>query len=271
MYSCKRCGHDFVVKGHLKQHLTRQKVCEPILSDVSCDSILQEYFPKKTKPFKCAYCDKTFTQASNRSRHQTTSCQNKPKGDQTKQIGNTSVDIEQILIQEIRSLKQELNEMRTSNNVSQITNPIINIQNNIMINNFGGETYDHLTTDFVKHCLMNQIPGVKTLIEKIHFSDDAPMNRNVRMKSLKKSLVEIKKDDKWVPKDTNEALETMIKKGCAIMNKLYFEDDDMMEKDLNELDNKIQQFLLQIMDTSNQNYYALRRRIMALLIEYSME
>lgn len=276
MYVCKRCGYEFATKSHLKQHLSRQKLCEPVLSNATYADLLEEQFPKKERPFKCTYCDKTFTQASNRSRHQTLSCPKKKAQDAaaTLQLEHKNTPIEQILIQEIRSLKQEINEIiatNTQNIVPQITNPIINIQNNILINNFGGETYDHITSDFVRHCLMNQIPGVKTLIEKIHFSDEAPMNRNVRLKSLKKSLVEIKKDDKWVAKDTNEALETMIKKGCAIMNKLYFEDDDMMEKDLNELDNKIQQFLLQIMDTSNQNYYSLRRRILALLIEYSME
>jgi hypothetical protein len=174
------------------------------------------------------------------------------------------------LIAEIQGLRNEIAELRTtsaanSNNTVQIT-----INNNIQINNFGTESYEHITDEFIKVCMLDRVPGVKNLIEKIHFSEDAPMNRNVRLKSLKNSLLEVKKDDKWVTKDTNEALETMIKKGCSILNQSYYADEQLMERDLTELDNKVQQFLTEILVRDNNNYYALRKRILALVIEYSV-
>jgi hypothetical protein len=175
-----------------------------------------------------------------------------------------------MLIEELKDIRQEIAELRREKSSNQ---SIINAQNiyinNIQVNNFGAETYDHITDEFVRHCLMNKVQGAKSLIERIHFSDEVPENCNVRLKSLKNSIVEVKNNEKWVAKSCNEALETMISKGCNIMNKCYFKDEELMDKDLNELDHRIQGFLLQMMDKNNNNYFDLRKRILVLIKEYS--
>lgn len=62
----------------------------------------------------------------------------------------------------------------------------------------------------------------------------------------------------------------MIRKGFLIMNKCYNDENTWIkEKDVNELDLRIQNFLIEIMDKGNKNYFELRRRILALVIEYS--
>ncbi len=265
-HTCKRCGTDFKAKHHLKQHYQRQVTCEPKVSSQTYEQLLNIDFPKKEKPYKCKYCDKTFTLQSNRSRHQTSCEHNK-----TDEDNEESLRLNTILIEELKDLRQEIAELRReqkgSSNIFHNTQNIY--INNLQINNFGSESYEHITDEFVRKCLMNKISGAKSLIEKIHFSEEAPLNRNVRLKSLKNSLVEVKKDEKWVAKDCNEALDTMITKGCFIMNKCYFKDEELMDRDLNELDNRIQGFLLQMMDKNNNNYFDLRRRILALIKEYS--
>lgn len=138
------------------------------------------------------------------------------------------------------------------------------------MNNFGQEKCDHLSDEFIQKCMLNNNTGVKALIEKLHFSDDVPDNKNIRLRSLKNNLVEVIKNDKWIPKDANEAMDSMIRKGFLIMNKCYNDENTWIkEKDVNELDLRIQNFLIEIMDKGNKNYFELRRRILALVIEYS--
>lgn len=279
-FVCERCGHSFKCKHHLKQHLKRVTMCEPLSSTKTTAELFDENFEPKSKPHKCNYCDKTFSHPSNKSRHQSTCTarsvvEDATNDNQANQVfqQKASEQINMLLVEHLKELRVELAEMRKmqqTNVVNNINNQNITINNNVQINSFGKESYDHISTDFIKSCLMNRLPGVKSLIEKIHFSDEALMNKNVRLKSIKNSLVEVRKDDKWVPKDTNEAVDTMIKKGCFIMNKCYYEDTDIMDRDINDLDNRIQQFLVQIMDNTDNNYYSLRRRILALIIEYSV-
>jgi hypothetical protein len=262
-FSCKRCGTDFKARHHLKQHYQRVIVCEAKETDKTYAQLMEIDFPKVNKPFKCAHCDKTFTQQSNRSRHQTNCTHNndKHKGSDVAILNGMLID-----------LRQEIEELRREKQGSN-TNIVHNTQNiyinNLQVNNFGFESYEHITDDFVKNCLMNKITGAKNLIERIHFSDEAPLNKNIRLKSLKNSMVEVKQDEKWVAKDSNEALDTMITKGCSIMNKCYFNSEELMDRDLNILDSRIQGFLLQMMDRNNNNYFDLRRRILALIKEYT--
>lgn len=117
---------------------------------------------------------------------------------------------------------------------------------------------------------MNNMSGVNSLIERIHFSDDVPENKNVRLRSLKNKLVEVAKDHKWIVKDANEAMETMIKNGCKLLNGYYFnEDTGIQNYDIKEIDTRIQTFLMSIMDRNNQQYFDLRRRILSLIVENS--
>jgi hypothetical protein len=148
-------------------------------------------------------------------------------------------------------------------NSNNVTTNVVNI------NNFGSETYDHLSSDFIKSCLLNHMTGMKELIKQIHFSEEAPQNNNVRVKSLKHELVEVKKDNKWIPTNTHEAMDIMINKGYRVANRYYFDNNnDIRDYDINELDMRIQNFLLTIMDKTNINYFNLRKRILAVILEH---
>lgn len=76
-FACKRFGTEFKSKHHLKQHYQRHIVCDAKNSTQTYAELMELDFPKINKPFKCAHCDKTFTQQSNRSRHQTTCIENR--------------------------------------------------------------------------------------------------------------------------------------------------------------------------------------------------
>ncbi len=253
---CKRCGYVCEYKYLLKRHLTRKIPCKILLEDISIDDLLKELNDDNIdKKYKCEYCDRQFTDQSNKNKHQKI-CKNEI---------NKLKDTISILQEQMSKLQQ--------NNVTTIQQTTIHNHNlNITLNNFGNESYDHIHDDFIKQCIMNNISGVKSLIEKIHFSEEAPENKNIRLKSIKNNLVEISNNSKWIVKDANEAMETMIHKGYHILNGYYYNPEyGLADKDINELDTRIQSFLLSIMDKNNKHYFTLRRRILALLIEHSSQ
>jgi hypothetical protein len=255
-FTCKRCGYDCSNRYLLKRHLGRQTSCIATLCDISVEDLIKDLDENvEAKEYKCKYCDKEFTDSSNRYRHQKICKENTVK----KEIND--------LKETISSLQKQMSNIQTT----QVTNNINTINNsfNITLNSFGNETYDHITDEFIKKCIMNNVTGVKSLIEKIHFSDDAPENKNVRLRSMKNNLVEVSDNQKWVVKDANEAMEAMINKGCKLLNGYYRNPETgLMDYDINELDTRIQTFLLSVIDKNNKHYFALRRRILALIIEH---
>ena len=298
-HQCGRCGDSFTHKHHLKQHYTRQTVCEAKVSTKTYETLLTESFPAKNeKAYKCAYCDKAYTHQPNLSRHRLT-CTAKQAALKAQAIASASTSAQEgaststyvpqdiastsqastsghqvDLLEEIRLLKEEMAEIKRGYVVQSNTNNIT-INNTIQVNNFGGgETYDHIDAEFVKSCLLNNLSGAKNLIEKIHFSEEAPMNNNVRIKSRKNELVEVLKDGKWVAKDKNETLEKMIKMGFRVLHNQFIEDCSNVDyetahEDETRLLETIRAFLVKIRSTHDNTYYELRKRIYALIIEYN--
>lgn len=265
MYECQRCGYSTTDITNFRRHLTRKVACPPKLSQVDILTLQKEYIPEKKEKNLVCSCGKSFASRSGL-------CSHKKKCATPEQVEQNTFEAMKVELKDTikKEIMQEL--AGTSNNiVVNNNNNTTNINNNLVINvnNFGGETYDHITPDFVKTCLMNNVPGLKSLVEKIHFSDDTPCNRNVRHKSFKNKLVEVMKDNKWVVKDAHETADTMIKKGCRIMTRHYFEDEEMQDTDLNVYDQRIQQSLLQMNDRGNPQYFDCRKRILALIAEYT--
>lgn len=243
MFKCDKCAYECEYKYLLLKHQSRKTSCKDI-SD--------------KKKFKCDYCTKTFTENRNKYTHQK-KCKFNIKKDE--------IDILKDTIENLQNQLSEFKNNTTINNITNITNN--NITNNIILNNFGNESYDHISDEFLKKCIKN-VSGVKLLIEKIHFSEEAPENNNIKLKSIKNKLVEVSDNNEWKVQDTNESIEAMIKKGCRVLNKYFVNPESgLLELDINELDNRVQNFLSSIVNTKSNLYFDLRRRILALIIDQS--
>ena len=296
VFTCKRCGYQCDHKSVLLRHLEKKKICIPMIEDVSIEDCIASIQDPEPKPIKCKFCSCQFNHRSNQYRHEK-NCKNKPSN-------YVHLMSPQELRKHVNQLTDELNHMQsqyniltntptnylnstintnntnniTNNNVTNNTNntnnTLQNVGNNnnitIVMNNFGNETYDHIDEEFIKHCILNSITGMRNLIEKIHFSNDAPKNKNIRLKSLKRNMVEVSNDQKWTVKDANEAMETMIKKGCRLMNGVYMNPESgLQELDEKEFEYQLHIELNKILAKDQNLYYDLRRRILALLVSHS--
>lgn len=266
---CKRCELECARHQHLINHLNKKTPCVVKGENIAREVLIQEVIASMTVPkdaskySTCEWCDAEIFK-TNMSRHKKT-CPEKPD----------DIDVLKHQLEELKTKYDNLVQMQGVSSIV-INDNSTNIVNVVNINSFGNENKEHIDDEYVKHCLLNRLQGMKSLLEKLHFSDEAPENKNIRMKSLKKSLVEVKGDDAWVIKDANEAMEMMISKGCSIANKYFIAnkyiinpENGLQEYNLDELDQKIQMFLSDLMSKNTPMYYALRRRMLALIIEHS--
>jgi hypothetical protein len=255
LFTCNRCGFDTEHKHVLIRHLKRKLVCKPTQSDVDVKHQLQQYCKEGTiKKHECSYCGRKIAHASSLSRHQK-QCSNKDLKDEVEHLKQT-----------IQCMQQKIDGLQ------QITNNTTNIENQynqtVILNSFGKETYHHIDNAFLNKCIKNRVDGVNHLVEKIHFSDEAPLNKNVRLRSLKNKLLEVAENNKWIVRATDDVIEEMIRKGCNLMNKYYY-NSELFSKELEELDMTIQNFLINVTDTNDKAHFAAKRRILALIIANS--
>ena len=254
-FHCRRCNFSTEYKHVLVKHLERKKVCDAKHDDVDVVVLLKELQDEKEKPCKCDVCGKPFSHSSSKSRHKKT-CQATTK----QQL--------QLLQETINDMQKQLQSYESQSHTQTTVNNIQNQYNTIILNSFGDESYDHITESFLRKCVQGNVNGVKSLIEKIHFSNDAPENKNIRLKSLKNKLVEVADNEKWVVRDADDAMDCMIQKGGNLLNKYFFE-SDLFAQEIETLDSKIHSFLVDILGKNNNNYFAIKRRILALIIEHS--
>ncbi len=100
--------------------------------------------------------------------------------------------------------------------------------NYILINDFGKENTSYLHSPEVLMKLRNH--GVMKAIHQIHFNDDHVENQNVRLKSLKKSLVEVVQDGHWTPRCMSSVTDEMIKNAFGVITRRYVLDESFREE-----------------------------------------
>lgn len=253
-FTCDRCTAVFSRKAHLVRHLQRKTPCNPTASDVDVDILLSNH-AKPLGNFICEHCNKSFTQNCNRYRHQKI-CQQK----------HTNV--------QQQNTKTPTSTTYVNNNI--VNNNIFNNTLNIIINikSFGEESLDHITNEFIEKCMRSKFEGLKELVQQIHFSSEAPDNRNVRLKSLKNNLLEVVEGNRWVIKDKNDVVDRMIHKSSNIIGECFRKTypldmimDAEREHQVYEDMMSIQSCLSLVCKRSSEEYYKLRRKIHAFIIE----
>lgn len=232
-FTCERCHHDSQFKHNLILHLQRKQECPTTWSNASRESLVGKLTKKpiNENSVTCEGCNKIVHKAG-LARHRK-SC--KGKFVEKDKVIET-------LQKEVAELKHIVNEMRTSSssivptgNVTQTTNNnttingnntqnnIENQQINITINNFGEESTQHLTPEFLRNCILNPTREFKNLITEIHYNPDVPENHNLRFKSSKRNTFEKYITPSWQECDATNTLEELIRKGYRILNAHYME------------------------------------------------
>ena len=230
-FECPRCDFVSTKKANFIQHINRKSQCNPSKADVSLDEMKALYKNNKKIQICCDKCSKVFNYQSNLSRHKKT-CTVKTD------LQRTNNDNTEML----KTILQEIQKMQANGMGNQINNTTTTQNITINITTFGLENIKHIedSKEFLTQCFMDK--NLVDIIKKIHFDDEFPQNKNVRLKSLKHGMMETFIDGKWIITDKGETFGQLLDKGATILKfhtrrnkKSIMDECDEEEQDFEEL------------------------------------
>lgn len=248
-YRCRRCGYITCQKANFRKHLQRKNPCKVLHEDVPLSTMV-EALGAEPSGYACDYCHSVFKTAQLKYQHKQR-CKNN-------MFENKITELEERMA---ASTKQT-----TSTN---ITNNIQNIQNNIQINirDFGHEDISYLPSHFISRCFVNK--DLVALIENIHCDKEHKENHNVRIKSLKRDLMETRVDGRWILTDSDDTLTELIKNGYRVLmmhsrkhkNEIV---EDELDEDIDEFE-RLRDWLDIVHDNKNEQA-PIKRKLLLLFM-----
>jgi len=102
----------------------------------------------------------------------------------------------------IKSQTKQINKLlekngKQINNTHNNNNSNNTINNTIHINNYGEENLEMLTDEFKERCITRPFYAIIDIIRKIHFNDDYPKNKNMRIVNKRDNKIQVLTDGKW--------------------------------------------------------------------------
>jgi hypothetical protein len=161
--------------------------------------------------------------------------------------------------------------LNNTTNHTTTNNTTNNMINYITINDFGKEDMSFMQApeDLMK--LRNN--GVMNAINQIHFNDDHKENRNVRLKSIKKALVEVVQDGCWTPRCMVSVSDEMIKRAFDVITRRYVTDTSFREEMMEANGDGLMEWYMQMCSVGHDNKVAMmpiRRDLKALMVSKRM-
>ena len=204
MYTCKCCNYETSRYTNFERHLDSKRhkklaLVSPKLAFVS---------PKlafDSKLIVCNYCGISFKHKSSLSRHKKYACK-KNKDEDIKEFvrllneknKNNYTEINDKIQKQIGKLTNKL-QIQSINNNNNNNNIIKNntINYNIQLLNYNETDYSHLTDHDYVRCIRDTNHCVKSLIEKVHFNDKKPENKNIYISNIKNNYIMLYKNNQW--------------------------------------------------------------------------
>tara|TARA_B100000575_G_scaffold294664_1_gene312890 strand:- start:4481 stop:5404 length:924 start_codon:yes stop_codon:yes gene_type:complete len=277
-YNCKRCGYSTDLKGNIKRHFNKKKICKNLLSNCSIEECIEDQLGEssidmlKNNTLKsknnsvfhndidnkctndcnekvhtptCTYCGQTFKHFRYLDDHLRRSC---------KYIKNTMGNRLKPYIEEVQELKNELHIERIHRKKDQeIINElkkqidvllkgkgnIYNYSQNIIVQPFGKENLSYIKGKYVND-LINEgaIHCIPRLLKHIHFNSEHQENQNIKIPNKKQSLAQVFNGNQWEYTDKQNTIDNMADKALTIINEHYDGSNKYMDKLTDQIINK---------------------------------
>ena len=286
-YVCPRCHYTSKVKNDLRRHFKRKKPCKIAFENKTIDECISEILGEcevsnKTKipnnkshtpnvqeqsinsnlnptqihnsssnigqsdiyynddTFYCKFCNKEFPYKQNKYRHER-ECVDRLKDYISREEVAQKLAEKDILIEELRNqigtLLEKVGDTYNTNTY------------NIVINPFGKENTNYITSDYVNNLISNgPINSIPQLIKYIHFHPEHKENHNVKIPNKKQPYAQIYNGTSWEYQSKKDTIEAMSDKAYTILNKHYIGGNEYMntfqtefEENCQELSKRLQQ------------------------------
>jgi len=101
-----------------------------------------------------------------------------------------------VLELENKNLKQNPGIQHITN-IGTVNNNIDKIENNVIINAYGSEDISYIKEIIGPRLILLGVQGEIHLFELIHFSDEHPENKNIKLRDLSHDKIGILRNNKW--------------------------------------------------------------------------
>ena len=175
--------------------------------------------------YKCNFCDYTTSRNSNFKRHINSCKVRKNEESKYKLLYEKNESEKQNLIEQHQKEKEMLYKQidKLLEKVGHTTN---NIQNNIILNNFGKEDLSHINRDFKSYLLKGPWTMIPRMIEKVHFDDKKPENKNILLPNKKEPYVKVFENATWKFRDRKETVKDLVDANYNRLDEFYEKDGD---------------------------------------------
>ena len=233
---CNRCGYTTNRKQNLRSHLLRKNLCKPIMNELDrYDLLVSNGFDEESKKYEkptfspqnntklpqnntkkyiCEFCNKGYTRIDSLNRHKNNYCKEKKNiSNQIELLMKKMIYMDEKinnLTNENKELKNQIKNNKPNVNRGTINNAQNQLNNNVIINNFGSENIDYITDKIFYKLLNTPINAIPKLLELKHFHPKQPENHNVKITNLHDKYAKIYKDKKWLTKNKKEVIDDII-------------------------------------------------------------
>ena len=195
-------------------------------SNYADDSFDDEYI----EDHGCSYCGKYFSHRQSKWRHEKKCNSKNVLADKCSRLEKQNKEKDDA----IQQLKRQMEIMmeKVGNEVHNHNHNTTNYTFNVVLNAFGNESTDYLSSSKVKQILDQggAIDCIPRLLKAIHFSPEHVENRNVMIPNRKDNIAKIWDGSQWVLKSKNLTLNEMTDKAYNMLNEHYEEGNKQLDQ-----------------------------------------
>jgi len=287
-YKCQRCGYNTNRKSAFKSHLLRKNLCKPILKEITKhDLFVYNNFNEEAKKFSvftknqhfihnlstknvdkimqnnekdnniCFYCSKKLSCYKSKWRHEKTCKKRKVTNEDL--LKKLLEEKDKLIYKQGKQINKLIKELsKLSDKIGNNNNNIINSHNKITINAYGCENLEYITNNLLKKLVNKPGTAIPKLLKIIHFNDDYPENKNLKVTNIHDPYIKVHDGDDWQIKNKGEIIEDIIitkrdildgaiedpKDDIKLKNKLDVIDNVIDDKNNKLIENSIKDILI---------------------------
>ena len=208
--------------SNLAQQSEKEKTYFFEINNSNNDSEQDEY---PLEMYKCNFCDYTTNRNSNFKRH-INSCKSRKNEESKYKLLYEQNESEKKNLIEQHQKEKEMLYKHIDKLLEKVGHTTNNIQNNIILNNFGKEDLSHINNDFKAYLLKGPWTMIPRMIEKVHFDDKKPENKNILLPNKKEPYVKVFENATWKFRDRKETVKDLVDANYNRLDEFYEKDGD---------------------------------------------
>lgn len=189
--------------------------------------------------YNCDFCKKEFNNRSNKYRHQKI-CKS-----------NVSTITLTDIYNELRKLNDKIDQY-FSNKIESIN-----------IKNFGQETMEALDLESISNCLLTM--DIRCLLEQLHYSKEYPENNNIRIKSMRRKVIQIYENNRWSSISYEKGIKFLIKQAIEIFQDYLHENKEIAIKNRDFNEEELEELLVFLNQAETEENKELNKELLLML------